>query len=101
MRGPDEMRKTVVISGFPGVGKTSLCARPGGLKILDSDSSNFSWQNQKEKIRHPEWPGNYIEHIRQNIGKVDIILVSSHDVVRSALLRAKIPFVLPTTPDES
>ena len=25
---------------------------------------------------------NYIEHIRENQGKADIILVSSHDVVR-------------------
>ena len=86
--------KTRIISGFPGVGKSTLFGQFGNLKILDSDSSKFSWENQAERIRHPQWPMNYIEHIRENQGKVDIILVSSHDVVRHALVEAGIEFEL-------
>ncbi|MBI5421052.1 MAG: hypothetical protein HZA35_01935 [Parcubacteria group bacterium] len=88
------MRKTIVVSGFPGVGKSTLFNNPNGLTLLDSDSSGFSWLNQAEKIRHPEWPANYIQHIRENLGKVDLIFVSSHDVVRDALVEAGIQFTL-------
>lgn len=56
---------------------------------LDSDSSNFSWVKDENgnntKERNPEFPKNYIEHIKSNIGKVDVIFVSSHKVVREAL----------------
>lgn len=86
--------KTRVVSGFPGVGKSTLFNRQGGLVILDSDSSTFSWANEAERVRHPEWPTNYIDHIRENQGKADIILVSSHDEVRKALVAAGIEFEL-------
>lgn len=46
------------------------------------------------KVRNPEFPKNYIEHIKENIGKVDYIFVSSHKEVREALLEAEIPFTL-------
>lgn len=48
----------------------------------------------RKGVRHPEFPNNYIEHIRSHIGKADIILVSSHDVVRQALVKSGIPFSL-------
>jgi hypothetical protein len=86
--------KTRVISGFPGVGKSTLFGLSVNLTVLDSDSSRFSWANEAERIRHPQWPANYIEHIRENRGKADIILVSSHDVVRDALVEAGIEFEL-------
>ena len=40
---------------------------------------------EKIKERNPDFPNNYIEHIKENIGKVDYIFVSSHLVVRQAL----------------
>lgn len=86
--------KTRVVSGFPGVGKSTLFGQAGNLTILDSDSSKFSWADEAERIRHPQWPANYIDHIRENQGKADIILVSSHDVVRDALIQAGIEFEL-------
>lgn len=87
------MRK-LVISGFPGVGKSWLFENPNGLVIVDSDSSNFSWENAAEKIRHPEWPNNYIQHILEQRDKMDIIFVSTHKEVRDAMVAAKIPFIL-------
>lgn len=92
--------KTTIISGFPGVGKSEYFRNQtaNGRTCLDSDSSKFSWVKDAEgnnaKERNPEFPNNYINHIKENIGKVDIIFVSSHDVVRHALEEAGINYVL-------
>ena len=62
---------------------------------LDSDSSNFSWiVSDGVKIRNPEFPTNYINHIKENIGKYEFIFVSSHKEVRDALLDNNIFFYL-------
>lgn len=84
-------RKTKIISGFPAVGK-SVLTKSSHLAVLDSDSSLFSWL--KEGERHPDFPHNYIQHIKDNIGKVDYILVSSHNIVRNALRENNIEFSL-------
>ena len=84
------MKQTFVISAFPACGK-SYCFEnyQDKFSMLDSDSSEFSWVKDSEgnntKERNPKFPSNYIEHIKTNIGKVDIIFVSSHEVVRKAL----------------
>ena len=83
-------KNTFIISAFPACGK-SYCYNhyQDKLSMLDSDSSNFSWVKDSEgnntTVRHPEFPNNYIKHIKDNIGKVDVIFVSSHDIVRKAL----------------
>lgn len=90
MKNIQSQKRTFVISGFPGVGK-SYCAKvkQDKYKILDSDSSNYSWikdeNGNNTKERNPDFPNNYIEHIKANIGKVDVICVSSHETVRKAL----------------
>ncbi len=80
-----------VISGFPGVGK-SFFQQNTAQATLDSDSSKFSWLSRG--VRNPDFPKNYVEHIKNNIEKVDIILVSSHAPVRAALVDNNIPFTL-------
>jgi len=77
--------ETLVVSAFPGCGKSHLFRNKGDKKILDSDSSTF------DKSQFPE---NYIKHIKSNIGDVDIILVSSHKEVRDALVDKGIKFTL-------
>lgn len=77
--------KTRIISAFPGTGKSYYC-KNNPETCLDSDSSNFSWIVENgEKIRNPDFPRNYIEHIKENVGKYDFIFVSSHEEVRRAL----------------
>ena len=88
---------TIIISGFPGIGKT-YCHERGDFKTLDSDSSKFSWL--ESGVRDPEFPGNYIEHIEANAEKVDMIFVSSHKVVRDALVDGGLIFLL-VFPDPS
>lgn len=92
--------KTRIISAFPGCGKTYCFNKQKelGLKILDSDSSEFSWlkdeNNKNTSERNPDFPNNYIRHIKENIGKCDIIFVSSHEVVRDALIANELPFTI-------
>jgi len=94
------MRKqTFVISAFPACGK-SYCFRNHQdiYAMLDSDSSEFSWvkdeNSNNTKERNPEFPTNYIKHIKENIGKVDVIFVSSHDNVRKALKENNIKVIM-------
>jgi len=86
------MKKTIVISAFPGCGKSHFFRENKDKIILDSDSSLFSWV--EKGVRNPDFPNNYITHIKKNIGKADIILVSSHKVVRDALVENGIDFIL-------
>lgn len=77
------MVETRIVSGFPGIGKTTFFNADSRFTVIDSDSSQFSWI--EPGVRHPEFPNNYIEHIKECIGKYDFVLVSSHKVVRDAL----------------
>ena len=92
--------KTIVICAFPGSGKTYAYTHYNGLpyKMLDSDSSEYSWvkdENGKNtKVRNPDFPQNYINHIKENLGKVDVIFVSSHKEVSTALREAGIDYVI-------
>ncbi len=89
---------TMVISAFPGTGKSYFYENNKEISI-DSDSSDFSWievwsdsENKyiKTQTRHPNFPDNYIEHIKDNLGKVDVIFVSSHKTVREELQKNSI-----------
>lgn len=98
---------TRIYSIFPACGKTWLYEHQEDydLKILDSDSSDFGWvyTNIDEngnvirgvrKVRNPDFPNNYIKHIKENIGKYDCIFVSSHAPVREALDAESIDFTI-------
>lgn len=88
---------TRIYSIFPACGKTWLYEHQEDydLKILDSDSSEFSWVRVNGvKERNPDFPNNYIKHIKENIGKYDCIFVSSHASVREALDKEGIDFTI-------
>lgn len=103
------MARALVISGFPGVGKTTL---ERYKRIVDLESSGFHWswvpgnpfgeeQPAPPELRlNPLWPGNYIDKIdelsKENYQK--IILISTHPIVLNGLKERKIPYiiVLPT-----
>lgn len=79
--------KSELIAAFPGTGKTHYCNSdymPQNFAI-DSDSSRF------EKSAFPQ---NYIEHIKENIGVVCKIFISSHKEVRESLVANNLPFTL-------
>lgn len=87
--------RTKIISAFPGCGKTHFFNQNKNV-CLDSDSSLFSWSYNEDgtKIRNPLFPQNYIDHIKENIGKYEYIFISSHEEVRNALLDECIFFYL-------
>ena len=81
----------MLLSAFTGTGKSYLYKNNKDLKILDSDSSKFDKK---------DFPDNYIKHIKDNIGKADIIMISSHEEVRDALVENGLEFTL-AYPDKS
>ena len=99
-------KPTIVVSAFPACGKSYMFNNCNGkpFTILDSDSSEFSWIKDENGIntkeRDSNFPNNYIKHIKDNIGKVDVIFVSSHDIVRKALNENNINFFM-VYPDKS
>lgn len=80
------MNKTVIISAFPGCGKSTAFSKlKKKYKILDSDSSTFDKK---------DFPNNYINHIKENIGKIQIIFISSHESVRNELKKEGIYYTI-------
>lgn len=98
--------KATIISAFPACGKSYFYENFQNCfnGILDSDSSEFSWVKDKDDnntdVRNPDFPNNYIQHIKDNLDKVDIIFVSSHEVVRQTLEDNDINYIL-VYPDKS
>lgn len=109
----------MIISAFPACGKTYAFEKMigiKGLKVLDSDSSKFSWVEQlidagwlnsnladvkyPINVRNPKFPSNYIQHIKDNMESYHYIFVSSHKAVRDAMNDNNIPYVL-IYPDRS
>lgn len=92
--------QTMVIAAFPGCGKSYTYKHEANKfnGILDSDSSDFSWvkdaKGRNTEQRNPDFPNNYIKHIKDNIGKVEVIFVSSHKTVRDALRKEGIHYFL-------
>lgn len=85
------------MSVFPGSGKSYLAKTNKQLKILDLDSSEFSWTNNDhgEKIRNCNFVKDYLERIQKELKKRtwDAILVSTHEEIRKELEKQKIKYV--------
>lgn len=85
--------KTTIVCGFPGIGKTYLYNQfknnESTVPVFDSDSSKFSWAS--ENVRHPDFPNNYIEHLKTLKG---IAFCSTHVEVRNALAANNMNYVL-------
>lgn len=73
----------MIISGFPGVGKSNLLKLYQG--ICDLDSSGFDKK---------DFPTNYIQAIRDKLTDHDVVLVSSHQSTRDALKAEGLAFTL-------
>ena len=83
--------KTIIVAGFPGVGKTA--ASKDDLSIADSDSSSWSKDSSV-------WPDNYLDHIERvyEEAAMRFVLTSTHREVIEGLVSRRIPFhvVVPT-----
>lgn len=92
------MKKTVIISGFPGIGKSKATELllSLGYRVSDSDSSKYSWiEKDGEKVRNPNFVNDYLEHIKNCVKDgYDYVFVSTHKEIREALRKAEIQFLI-------
>lgn len=84
------MKEVIVISAHAGAGKTILGQKY--KNVLDLESSDFKWiypdkiknmpkekrKSIKDRKLNPKWPQNYVDAIKSNMDKYDIILIMSH-----------------------
>lgn len=76
---------TKLYSAFPGTGKSHVFNTRKDIIVADSDSSTFD---------KSDFPDNYIRHIKSLIGRVDVLMISSHEDVRNALVDNQLNFTL-------
>lgn len=102
-----KQRNTMIISTFPGCGKTYLFNNQHRMKFsyngevkycsfLDSDRNSSMF----EKNLNSTDTSRYLEFIKSKIGGVDFIFVANHDCVLQALKESGLPFIV-VTPDNS
>lgn len=85
-----------LIAAFPATGKSFYAqSHPVLNRVADSDSSLYSWivQQDGSKVRNPDWPHNYLRHIKDELSTGRTVLVSTHAEIRE-LLQDELPFTL-------
>lgn len=85
---------TTVISAFPAMGK-SYFGKIYPTIGRDLESSDYHWlMEDGVKVPNPAWPGNYIDTIKilEKSGMYQLVMVSSHELVRSEMAKAKIKY---------
>lgn len=93
-----------VVSAMPAIGKTYLATKFPTL-FRDLESSDYHWLKDPEtdeilfnengdKIEHPEWPNNYIDAIKNlnQSGMYRVIFVSAHELVRQKMKEQNIKY---------
>ena len=101
------MSKTMIISGFPGVGKTFCCENIKKIKAYDCDSSSYHYLKDSFGIHGPikqdgsEWVKDYVDAIIKvqelgdaEKGHYDYIFISCHKEVRDELRRRGINYLI-------
>jgi adenylate kinase family enzyme len=92
--------QTNIVSGHPGIGKTTLSAYRPDLSTLDVEPFNYKWIDRDKEIINPDWPENCLQVIRESYGKVDVILISTYPELLDSLVSESYEVTL-VYPDES
>lgn len=86
------MEEQLIISGFPGTGKSYYIARGEGSDYMPQ---GFASDSDSSKFDKSDFPNNYIKHIKELIVKGTArIFVSCHKEVRESLVKEGIYFIL-------
>ena len=86
---------TVVISGFPGIGKTTFAKMyPTAVRDLTPEEYQFKRDISGFNILNPEWPNNYIEAIKSldKSGMYRCVLVPSNIIIRNLMAKNNIRY---------
>ena len=88
-------KNCTVISAMPAMGKSYFAAK-FPIAFRDLESSEYHWTKDEDgnKIEHPDWPKNYIDAIKNlsKSGMYKAIFVSSHELIRQEMAKAKIRY---------
>lgn len=102
------MSKGIIISGFAGIGKTTVTEKYPN-QIVDLESSDYKWiyedkdtANMLKEVRkgvshkhqNPAWPQNYVNAIKKYSEKFDVVLIAQHEDIRNLLDKNKVEYVL-------
>ena len=63
------------------------------LHLMSTEGHLNQFKQQIISVDNPDFPDNFIQYIKENIGKVDVIFVDSDIRIRQWLDKAKIKFV--------
>lgn len=87
------MKKTKIICGFPGIGKTSAGQKVGNKRVIDLDIHTFP-KNQ--------YPQNYVQAVKKiyESGEYDYILCACHESFRKALKESYLSYIIVRPSDE-
>lgn len=84
--------KQLIISGFPGTGKSWCVNKWEGNDYMPQ---KFAIDSDSSKFYKPDFPSNYISHIKEKISEgYNKIFISSHKEVREALVAEGLSFTL-------
>lgn len=88
--------KTIIISAFPGTGKSYFVTKHAvNTLVVDLDSNSFTnGHNEHGKVKSNEFPLNYIKAIEEQIGVAHILFVSIHQELRDVLVERGLDFTL-------
>lgn len=107
------MKKALIISAHPGMGKTFLGRKY--KNILDLESSDYKWIYSKNievmsceqrkaadyRELNSEWPQNYMKAIEKNMYNYDYILIASYPLILDYLDSINFQYILATPTIES
>lgn len=83
------MKKSILICGFPGIGKTTLSEmirnKFKNLSVIDSEELH------SDKLTFPK---SYVENIKNSLNKINVILSSANPLVIEELINQNIWFTL-------
>jgi hypothetical protein len=86
---------TQIISAFPGTGKTYFKTQNSDKRVFDLDSNEFTNGHDIDgKVVSRHFPSNYLQAIKEHIGKTDVLFISIHREVRDMLTNTGIDFTL-------
>lgn len=90
-------KNVLVLPSFPGTGKSYFCKKYNSKRILDSDSSYFSWKYNydKTRTRNTDFPYNYLYYIQywiDQFSKEDSYIKLPGENIFSDILEANMLF---------